>query len=429
MRLGFAIATQVDPDVLIVDEALSVGDGYFQKKCMDKILAFVERGKTLLFCSHAMYYVSALCEHALWLRGGRVEAFGPPRRSYGEYEALSGFAPAFGRRADKGEQTAAGAVVDAPSSQPVRLKSIVALDKPAERPTWKAGERVRFAVSFRTDDPARMVHIGALLETEQGTIVASFGSNLPGTPPFSGRTEHEVVLEIPGLPLVRGTYNLTLLLLDERGLHVYDRRYLRQAIFVESGHFDSGFVHIPVPVDRQLNAPAVSLSIVVPAFREQARIGRSLDALLAWSSGRAEPVEIIVVDDGSDDGTVDVVDRYVARGVRLIRLQVNRGKGAALRAGVAVEPRAAGFFSPTPDLSTPITEITLLEAALENADVAIGSRALAASRITERQPLWREGAGKLFNGAIRLLGVRGSRTRSAGSSCSMARLPANCSAP
>src|SRR6185503_8325348 len=77
MRLAFSIATQVEPDVLIVDEALSVGDGYFQKKCLDRLLAFIRGGGTVLFCSHAMYYVTALCRHALWLRQGRVERFGP----------------------------------------------------------------------------------------------------------------------------------------------------------------------------------------------------------------------------------------------------------------------------------------------------------------------------------------------------------------
>ncbi|MCI0344366.1 MAG: ABC transporter ATP-binding protein, partial [Chloroflexi bacterium] len=74
MRLGFSIATQVDPEVLIIDEALSVGDGYFQKKCMDRLQRYVEEGGTLLFCSHAMYYVSAFCRRAMWLKQGRVEA-------------------------------------------------------------------------------------------------------------------------------------------------------------------------------------------------------------------------------------------------------------------------------------------------------------------------------------------------------------------
>jgi lipopolysaccharide transport system ATP-binding protein len=86
MRLGFSIATQVEPDVLIVDEALSVGDGYFQKKCMDRLRVFVDAGGTLLFCSHAMYYVSAFCQRALWLRQGKMEALGPVSEVVRKYE-------------------------------------------------------------------------------------------------------------------------------------------------------------------------------------------------------------------------------------------------------------------------------------------------------------------------------------------------------
>src|SRR5258708_20526492 len=86
MRLGFSIATQVEPDVLIIDEALSVGDGYFQKKCMDRLRLFVESGGTLLFCSHPMYYVSAFCQRALWLRHGRAEGLGPVADVVRDYE-------------------------------------------------------------------------------------------------------------------------------------------------------------------------------------------------------------------------------------------------------------------------------------------------------------------------------------------------------
>ena len=77
MRLAFSIATQVDPDVLVVDEALSVGDGYFQKKSMDRMNELVRGGTTLLFCSHAMYYVQAFCERALWLAPDASSASAP----------------------------------------------------------------------------------------------------------------------------------------------------------------------------------------------------------------------------------------------------------------------------------------------------------------------------------------------------------------
>ena len=74
MRLAFAAATAIDPDVLIVDEALSVGDLHFQKKSLDRILWLRERGATVLFCSHNLYQVRSLCQRAAWIHGGRVEA-------------------------------------------------------------------------------------------------------------------------------------------------------------------------------------------------------------------------------------------------------------------------------------------------------------------------------------------------------------------
>jgi len=155
-----------------------------------------------------------------------------------EYEAyLAGRRHAPGPGDSEAEKTA--------TAEPVRMVSVRILERPEERPVWKTGEAVRIGVSFVADAADRPVHVGVLLESAEGTIVASLGSNQPGAPPFVGRTRYDAVLAIPGLPLVKGTYNLTFLLMDERGLHVYDRRYLRQAIVVESGHFDSGFVYIP----------------------------------------------------------------------------------------------------------------------------------------------------------------------------------------
>jgi len=77
LRLAFSIATAADPDVLIVDEALAVGDQRFQLKCTDRIARFVQRGGTLVFCSHNLYQVKKLCREALWIDRGVVRAQGP----------------------------------------------------------------------------------------------------------------------------------------------------------------------------------------------------------------------------------------------------------------------------------------------------------------------------------------------------------------
>lgn len=84
-RLGFSIATMVKPDILIVDEVLSVGDYTFQKKCMDRMEQMLEGGTTLLFVSHSIEDVRRLCSHALWLRDGQVVGCGPAEQICVQY--------------------------------------------------------------------------------------------------------------------------------------------------------------------------------------------------------------------------------------------------------------------------------------------------------------------------------------------------------
>src|SRR6476620_10384504 len=76
VRLGFAVATALTPDILITDEVLAVGDESFQKKCIAWMEEYLAEGGTLLLCSHSMYHIQKLCTHALWLKEGRVERYG-----------------------------------------------------------------------------------------------------------------------------------------------------------------------------------------------------------------------------------------------------------------------------------------------------------------------------------------------------------------
>jgi ABC-type polysaccharide/polyol phosphate transport system ATPase subunit len=88
MRLAFSVAVNANPSILVIDEALAVGDGHFQKKCVDKIREFQEQGKTILFCSHALYHVNSICRRALWLDHGRVMRYGPALDVVHEYETF-----------------------------------------------------------------------------------------------------------------------------------------------------------------------------------------------------------------------------------------------------------------------------------------------------------------------------------------------------
>lgn len=143
----------------------------------------------------------------------------------------------------------------------------------------------------------------------------------------------------------------------------------------------------------------MSLSVVVPAFNEARRLPRTLPRILAYVGGLGEPVEVLVVDDGSVDGTGAVAAALGQRHPELVLLQnpVNHGKGASVRRGVLAARHDDVLFTDA-DLSTPIEEAGRLRSRLrEGFDVAIGSRRLARSDVQVRQPWLRGLAGRTFS--------------------------------
>jgi dolichyl-phosphate beta-glucosyltransferase len=144
-----------------------------------------------------------------------------------------------------------------------------------------------------------------------------------------------------------------------------------------------------------------------------------LDALEAYFRGQERSKEILVVDDGSSDGTADLVRRRAASWpiLRLVSPGSNQGKGAAVRAGV-LEAGGDRILFTDADASTPIEELGLLEAALDKgADIAIGSRALDRTKVAVRQPFYREAAGRTFNAAVQWLSVPGIQDTQCGFKC------------
>jgi len=141
------------------------------------------------------------------------------------------------------------------------------------------------------------------------------------------------------------------------------------------------------------------LSVVIPCYNEEQRLPRTVELIERYLDGKETAYELILVDDGSVDGTRAVMDVEARRhaGVRIEGLPHNRGKGRALAAGVGA---ATGdeILVTDADLSTPIEELDKLQAALRNgAGIAIGSRALRASRVEVSQPFYRVVMGKGFN--------------------------------
>lgn len=161
---------------------------------------------------------------------------------------------------------------------------------------------------------------------------------------------------------------------------------------------------------------APQLSVVVPAFNEATRLGPTLERLGAFAGGLPGGAEIVVVDDGSTDGTAEILARHpagVSPWLRWIRLPANCGKGAALRAGVLASQGAEVLLCDA-DLSTPIEEYTRLRPYLADAELVLGSRGLDESRIERRQPRYREFMGRTFNLLVRAVAVEGIRDTQCG---------------
>jgi len=153
-----------------------------------------------------------------------------------------------------------------------------------------------------------------------------------------------------------------------------------------------------------MSAPEVELSIVIPAYNEERRLPPTLEKIGAWIAAKGISAEVLVVDDGSTDGTASLVEKTAAQYPRLRVLPNGRnfGKGYSVRHGMREARGRIGLFTDA-DLSAPIEEADKLLAALETADVAFGSRALNRKLISVHQSRLRELAGILFNKLVQVV--------------------------
>ena len=162
--------------------------------------------------------------------------------------------------------------------------------------------------------------------------------------------------------------------------------------------------------------PNYSISVVIPAFDEELRIAETIRRIHEYLTKRSYEFEIIVVDDGSTDKTVNVVESLgkALGNIRLERNSVNKGKGFSVRKGILASSYVLILVSDA-DLSTPIEELEkLLPYYYEGFDIVIGSRGLKESDIVKRQPWHREGMGKIFNFIVRGIALDGFKDTQCG---------------
>lgn len=237
MRLAFSVATAVLPDLVILDEALAVGDGRFQKKCVDRIFALKASGRTIFFCSHSLYYVSTLCSRAMWLSGGILAAEGGAQDVVLEYEK-------FLSRKESASSPSSSVHVERPAS-PGRLVAVRLLGAggvPAD--SFQPGDPWILEAEFETDEPGRPFQIHVGVGTRDLINCFNADSRSEGAGPFVGKRHYRVQVVVDSLPLAKGEFIVNTHLADEKALAVYDVRSL--SFQVEADTWNAGLFMVPV---------------------------------------------------------------------------------------------------------------------------------------------------------------------------------------
>jgi lipopolysaccharide transport system ATP-binding protein len=238
MRLAFAAATAIEPEILIVDEALSVGDMHFQKKSLNRILELRDRGATILFCSHNLYQVRSLCQRAAWVHGGKIQALGNTEEVVTAYEAHE--RRRYAHLLNQDESTAtAGVASPAPLNAStallakIRTVSTETSDgiNPAQVETFQS---LTLMVDVEAYGPDPFHILIAIVRPDKDNIFGTSTQFRSGAQPIRGVGSHTVRIQFPHLALLSGEYLWSVYILDDTGLQVLDMAELIQPFTVLS---------------------------------------------------------------------------------------------------------------------------------------------------------------------------------------------------
>jgi lipopolysaccharide transport system ATP-binding protein len=231
VRLGFAVATALSPDVLITDEVLAVGDESFQKRCIAWIERYLGSGGTLLLCSHSMYHIQKLCTHALWLKDGRVERYGVAADVTQAYLAYHEEKDARAKR-PVGEDRAAAS----------GWYAINALSVEPHDTLEQGGALTVRGEVFSPDDRTPVVLIGIV--RADGTPVYGVATDMENAPPQRiDANRYAFALTFPDVALLPGRYQLRAHALDPEGVRLFDN--VEHTFTVTGVTRELGFVRLP----------------------------------------------------------------------------------------------------------------------------------------------------------------------------------------
>lgn len=270
LRLGFAIAATVDPDVLIIDEVFAVGDMYFQKKCVDRIYQFKKRNKTIVFCSHSLYDVRQFCDEALWLERGTPRAIGDSVFVTNEYASYQrNHISEIAETVRNEHPPVPGLATRRPEDLPRILDArVYRMGTDEETYEVQTGDSIEVRVWWQNPHPSETpIQIGVGFMRSDMTTCGGHGTHFQEM--VLAGTSGCVVLEAPNLRLLAGQFMIPVVLFDGEGVHRYQDFLMPDNLHVRAytraiGLFDLGLTFresvLPLPAPRPPQVATVGAS-------------------------------------------------------------------------------------------------------------------------------------------------------------------------
>lgn len=235
VRLGFAVATALTPDLLVTDEVLAVGDESFQKKCLRWMEDFRSRGGTLLLCSHSMYHVQSLCQQAVWIRDGRLHLQGESFEVTQRYLAY---------HEEKNKKETEPRVHDAPSLAPYHVLDGLWTETANgdQSDTYHIGDDIHLCGSYHAPDDEPTIVMAGITRIDGTPVFGTFSSDAGFTSNRIAPKRFGFCIAFDKTTLLPGTYHFRAHTLDVHGLRMFDTREI--VVTIQGQTRDHGFVRL-----------------------------------------------------------------------------------------------------------------------------------------------------------------------------------------
>jgi ABC-type polysaccharide/polyol phosphate transport system ATPase subunit len=221
VRLGFAVAVHVNPEILLIDEVVAVGDEEFQRRCFEHIHKLRREGVTIVLVSHSLGLVQSMCDHAAWFDHGRVLAEGSPVEVCTAYLTKVNADEQTARESD--QDAGVNTELSRRGSGELRFTDLALLDRQGVRTMYAVpGEQLTVRMAFECNEPVDGPVFGVAIRHESGQLISLQTTLAADFTTGRVRGDGVVLFDVPDLPLLGGNYLINVYAVTKDALHVYD---------------------------------------------------------------------------------------------------------------------------------------------------------------------------------------------------------------